>query len=201
MSEHKRKKDWRANPRPAAIDECFNRAVGYHQKGDLTQAELAYRKVLASAPNHFAALHLVGVIMLQTGRLASGIELIDKALAIKPDDLDALNSRGNAFTGLKRPAEALLSFDMALAIKPEFAEAWSNRGNALQELKRYEEAVASYDKALAIKPNYFDAINNRAPRSKASIGSKRRSRATTKRWRSSRTSPTRSTIAATCSKS
>ena len=161
MSEHKRKKVWQANPNPASIDECFHRAVARHQKGDLAQAEIGYREVLVRAPHHVATLHLVGVVMLQTGRLVGGIEMIDKALAIAPNNVDALNNRGNALIDLKRPGEALLSFEKALAIKPEFAEAWNNRGDALQELERYDEALACHDKALALKPNYLDALNNR----------------------------------------
>ena len=143
------------------IGESLRRAIDYHQKGDLLKAEGAYREVLAGPANRFEALHLLGVVMLQTGRAAGGLELIDKALAICPNDVDALNNRGNGLKDLKRFKEALASYDQALAIKPDYAEALSNRGNALKSLNRLEEALASYDKALAIKPNYVDALNNR----------------------------------------
>ena len=37
------------------------------------------------APPTTRGLHLLGIVMLQSRRLAAGVELIGKALAIKPD--------------------------------------------------------------------------------------------------------------------
>ena len=120
-----------------------------------------YREILANDARQISALHLLGVVMIQTKRLESGVELIDKALAIKPDYAEALNNRGNALKELKRFDEALASYDRALAIQPAYAEALYNRGNVLQELKRFDEALASYDKALAIQPADAEALNSR----------------------------------------
>ena len=104
---------------------------------------------------------MLGGILIQTGRLESGVELIDRALAIRPDHANALNNRGVVLMKLKRFDEALASYDKALAIKPDYANALNNRGNALKALKRLDEALANYDKALAIKPDHADALNNR----------------------------------------
>ena len=140
-------------PKSAWIDESFNRAVGFHRNGDLAQAERAYREVLANSAGHAGALHLLGVVMLQTGRLASGVELIDKALAIKPDSVEAFNNRGNALQELKRLDEALASLRQGAG-----AQARVRRG-LQQPRQRAERAGAarrgarSYDKALAIKPD------------------------------------------------
>jgi Flp pilus assembly protein TadD len=43
-------------------------AVALHQQGALTTAEALYRRVLAAAPRHADALHLLGVLAAQRGR-------------------------------------------------------------------------------------------------------------------------------------
>ena len=61
-------------------------AVQHHQAGRLAEAEALYRKVLAQLPGNGDALHLLGVIALQTGGLDAALELIGKALEIRPND-------------------------------------------------------------------------------------------------------------------
>ncbi len=146
---------------PAAIVERINQGLAFHRKGNFAEAEQTYREIVAGDANNIVALHLLGVLMVQTRRLENGVEFIDRALAIKPDYVEALNDRGYALMELRRLDEALASFDEALAIKPDYAEAHNNRGNALQSLKRLKEALASFDNALMVKPGYAEALYNR----------------------------------------
>jgi tetratricopeptide (TPR) repeat protein len=149
-----------APPRPAAGDLLL-RGVEFHKRGDFARAEDAYRRLCAFDPRNFQALHLIGLLMTQTGRSEAGVELIDRALAIKPDFLDALNSRGNALQSLRRFDEALASYDRALALKPRFADALINRGVVLQLLQRHEEALQAFDRALRVAPQSPEAHQNR----------------------------------------
>ena len=144
-----------------SFSELIIRAAEFHKKRAFAEAEEICRQILTFDARHVGALHLLGVVMVQTGRLENGVELLDKALAIKPDDVEALNNRGMALKALKRLDEALASYDRALGIKRDYLEALNNRGMALQELKRLDEALASYDEALAIKPDFVLALNNR----------------------------------------
>jgi len=147
--------------RSAAIQAKFQQALAFHQRGQLTQAEFFYRKILAQLPNHFDVLHMLGVIEAQRKNSEAAVELIDRALQLKPDDAEAFNNRGVALRDLKRHEEALASYDRALQLKPDYAEALTNRGVALGDLKRYQEALVSYDRALQLKPDYAEALTNR----------------------------------------
>src|SRR5258707_7995881 len=51
------------------IDEAFASAVEHHQAGRLREAEALYRQVVANAPNHADASHLLGVVAYQSGHL------------------------------------------------------------------------------------------------------------------------------------
>ncbi len=149
------------NPAAVVLQARFNKGVALHRQEKLMEAERIYGEVLQQQPNHFGALHLLGVIAAQTRRTERAVELIRKAIGLNAKVADAHNNLGSALLDLKRPAEALASCDTAIALKPDYAEAYSNRGTALQDLKRPEEAVANYDRAIALKPDFVEGYYNR----------------------------------------
>ena len=118
-------------PTAVALQAKFEQGLALHRQGKLADAERIYREVLQQQPRHFDALHLLGVIALQTRRPEQGADLIRMAIGIEANIAAAHNSLGNALIDLKRPAEALASYDKAIALRPAFAEAHNNRGNVL----------------------------------------------------------------------
>jgi Flp pilus assembly protein TadD len=56
-------------------------AFGRHKAGQLHKAELLYQRVLQLDPNNAVALHMLGVLALQSGRNTLAEELIVKAIA------------------------------------------------------------------------------------------------------------------------
>jgi tetratricopeptide (TPR) repeat protein len=149
------------NPAAVALQDKFMQGVALHQQLKLADAERIYIEVLQRQPDHFDALHLLGVIAIQTKQTVRGIELITKAIGLNAKVAAAHSNLGNALRDLRHPEEALASYDSAIALKPDNAETHYNRGLALQDLKRPEDALASYDKAIALKPDFADAYNNR----------------------------------------
>src|SRR5579862_9006961 len=143
------------------LSEALTRAFALHQAGDLVQAEQIYRQIIDATPDHFDALHLLGVLRYQRGHHDEADRLIDRAIALNPADAAAYTNRGNVFKDLRRFDEALACYDKAIALKPAYAGAHYNRGNALHSLKRPDDAVASYDSAIAQRPDYAAAHYNR----------------------------------------
>ena len=143
------------------LGDSFRRAVALHQQGKFADADRLYREILRRRPNHFDALHLLGVIALQTGRTERGVQLIGKAVRLNGSAAAAHNNLGNGLRDLKRLNEAVVSYDKAIALKPDYAETHYNRGNALRDLHRHDAAIASYDKAISLTPAHPDAHNNR----------------------------------------
>jgi len=149
------------NPAAIALQAKFEQGVKLHQQGRLAEAERSYREVLRRQPNHFDALHLLGVIALQTRYTERAIELFKKAIGLNAGVAAAHSNLGRALLDLKRPEDALASCNMAIALEPDLAEAYYNRGNVLLELKRPEDSLASYDIAIALKPDFAEAHSNR----------------------------------------
>jgi thioredoxin-like negative regulator of GroEL len=64
-------------PNPtAAAQAALAQALALHQRGQLVAAERIYQDILRQQPNHFDALHLLGLISAQTGRTERGVDLI-----------------------------------------------------------------------------------------------------------------------------
>ena len=140
----------------------LQRGLSLHQQGRLAEAEVIYREILHSQPDHFDALQLLATIAGQQNKLTEAVELFIRALKINPVHPASLNNCGNALLMLKRYEEALLNYDRAIAVQPNNADTYYNRGVALQALKRYEGAVENYERAIALRPGYTLAYNNRS---------------------------------------
>ncbi len=94
-----------------ALQTKFEQGTALHQQGRLPEAERIYREILQQQPNHFDALHLLGVIALQNRHTERAVELISKAIGLMPNYAEAFNNRGIALLDLRRPEDALASFD------------------------------------------------------------------------------------------
>ena len=68
----------------------LQRAVSYHQLGQLDQAENIYRRILEDDPQHVDALHLLGLVTYQSGRTEIAINLIREAISLSPESSNIL---------------------------------------------------------------------------------------------------------------
>jgi tetratricopeptide (TPR) repeat protein len=102
----------------AALQSRFRQGLALHRQSDLAAAERVYLEILDSEPGHFDALHMLGVVALQTRRAERGIELIEQAVGPNAKVASAHNNLGKALLDLKRPDQALSSFDRAIALDP-----------------------------------------------------------------------------------
>jgi len=141
--------------------ELLNRALAFHARGQLIEAERLYLAAIEAAPQDAAPPHLLGVVRAQQGRNREALELMTAALKLKPDAPEILSNYGNVLKTEGRPAEALASFDRAIALKPDYAAAWSRRAQALRDLGRMADALESVDRSLSLNPRNVEAFNVR----------------------------------------
>src|SRR5215831_2124189 len=134
----------RDHPWDQDIARVLQRAVRFHTDGERERTEDLYQHILQRSPDHFDALHLLGVLRHQQNRSVEALDLIEAALRRIPGS-----------------ADALASCDAALLIKPDHIDALSNRAQVLLRLQRFADALASADAALALEPDHIPALNNR----------------------------------------
>jgi Tfp pilus assembly protein PilF len=63
----------------AQLQQLFMQGLGLHQQGNLGQAKVFYELVIQANPQHFDALHLLGVLASQSNQDEVAVELIDQA--------------------------------------------------------------------------------------------------------------------------
>ena len=140
----------------------LSQAIAHHQSGNLSQAQSLYEKIIEINPNHFDALHLLGVIYFQNRSFDAAIELITKSLEINPSSAIAYNNLGNIYSEISQFDDAVKCFSKGITLKPEYAVAHFNLGNALASLSKLDKALTSYGAAIRFQNNYAEAHYNYA---------------------------------------
>jgi tetratricopeptide (TPR) repeat protein len=144
----------------ATISEALAIAIQHHQAGRQQAAEQIYRQVLAVAPNHPDAWHLLGVLAHQAGKHEVAVEYIGRAIGLKGNEAAFHSNLGNALRDQGKLDAAAAYCRRALELKPDFPQAHNNLGSALKDQGKPDEAAACYRRALQLKPDYAEAHNN-----------------------------------------
>jgi predicted TPR repeat methyltransferase len=142
-----------------AARQHFERGLALHGEGRLNEAEASYREALARLPGRPSTLTNLGALLLQQGRAAEALPLLDEALAAQPGaNPEAASHRALALAELGRDAEALAAFDALAADAATASPALHHhRALCLARLGRADDALAAFDAALAQDPNFAEA--------------------------------------------
>ena len=143
-----------------SIAERFAVAQMCHQAGQLAQAEMLYREILATNPRHAASLHLLGGIALQTGHGDAAVDLIGKAIALDHRIPDFYCDLGTALQQQGKPDAAAQAYRRALALKPNCVAALNNLGNVLSDQGKLDEATKLYHRRLVLQPDSAETHYN-----------------------------------------
>jgi predicted O-linked N-acetylglucosamine transferase (SPINDLY family) len=142
------------------IEDTLQKALRHHQAGRLAEAEALYRQVLANSPDHPETLHLLGVLVGQSGNHTTAIDLIGRAVTLEPSNAHGHCNLGEFYCRAGHCDRAIASFRRAIELEPGLAVAYGNLGNALKATGRHEEAVAAYLRAIALEPGLAEVVYN-----------------------------------------
>jgi protein O-GlcNAc transferase len=136
-------------------------AVEQHRQGRWAEAESFYQSILAREPDCAEALHLLGMLRHDAGRVDEGIAIIRRSIEIDGGQPHVLSNYGSLLAKAGKLDDALAPLSEAVRIAPAFAPGHNNLGAALERLGRWAEALAAFDRAIAIEPEYADAHTHR----------------------------------------
>jgi Flp pilus assembly protein TadD len=142
------------------VTEAFDEAQELHQAGKVAEAEPLYRQVIAARPDDHAALALLGVLLMQTGRAQTAVDFLTKAASLCPANPEYHLNRGAALDFAGRLDEAVAAYREALSRKSDYAQVLSNLGNALRRQGKAAEAVDMCRRAISVRPEFAEAHNN-----------------------------------------
>jgi predicted O-linked N-acetylglucosamine transferase (SPINDLY family) len=147
--------------------ERLEAALEHHRAGRLADAERAYRRLLADRAAAPDVPHLLGVLLLQTGRPEGAEPLIAEAVRRRPDVVDFRVSHGDALAALGRFDAAIASYEAALGLDPASTEArtglrnaHNNRGAARLRAGDAAGAEDAFRRALAGGSEVAEIHNN-----------------------------------------
>jgi tetratricopeptide (TPR) repeat protein len=143
------------------LARLLRRAERARAERDFAKAERLYRDIAHAQPDHFDALHGLGLVDYERGRLDTALAFCQAALRSDLDRADGFSTLGLVFHALRDFERALTSYDRGLRLAPHDAELLNRRGVALLALRRPAEALQSFDCALVAAPQHRDALGNR----------------------------------------
>jgi len=128
-------------------------AIRHHEAGRMGEAERLYRSILADAPHHADALHLLGVLLTQRGEYEGAATHIQAALDLDRDSALFQSSLAQAFFRAGKLAEAIEVLERLVAQQPDAFQALSDLGAAYQEFGVLERAIDAYRRCIALNPD------------------------------------------------
>ena len=143
-----------------SIPHLLATAVEHHRAGRLGEAEKLYQQILQVDSKQADALHMLGVLALQTGRLPLAVEMMSLAIQQNGQVPAFHNNLGNAYAAAGNWPDAEISYRRALEQKRNYAEGYYNLGRALSSQGKLEEAAQAYQHALPLRPNHAETCLN-----------------------------------------
>ncbi len=110
----------------------MEKAWAHLNQHEVPRARLRLQQLLQLDPQHFAALHLLGVLCGQDDSAEESLDLLTRACVLRPHDAEALTNLGNALASVQRYEEALARYDQALSLQPRLDSAQANRRRLLE---------------------------------------------------------------------
>jgi protein O-GlcNAc transferase len=123
-------------------------------------AENYCNKILAFYPDHQEALHLLGIVCGQEGKLDEAVYFIAAAIKHGPANDKYYSNLGEMLRRQGNLAEAIESFRIAEKINPASADIKYNLANTLKADNNFSEAIYFFREAIKLNPNDFQAYYN-----------------------------------------
>jgi protein O-GlcNAc transferase len=135
-------------------------AMAYHRAGNLAAAAAGYDAVLAQDPANFDALHLLGLITLQSGDPDRAIILLQRAVDVQPEAYPAIHQLGAAFLASGQAKEAEVELLRAAQIAPEYAPVHETLARFFHEQGQLENAASEFEVVARLLPDSAAAHGN-----------------------------------------
>lgn len=123
------------------------------RRGDLQEAEEAYKKAIDLTPEDPFSWVDLGRISLQARKLDEALQQFRTVLQLDPRMAEAHNNIGKIYELKGDPAKALEEYGAALKLKPYLPQTHENIGDIYCRENRYQEALQEYEKAIGFAPD------------------------------------------------
>ncbi len=144
---------------PGDANVVYNIGQCYERQGDSPRAEQTYQECLRQAPNHAACQHALTVLLVQEGRRAEAVRMVEAWLAREPRLAAAYAEDGWLWHQAGDWPRAQARLQQALELDPHDILALTQLAQVYEAMQRPERALVLYERVLAIDPRQAEADN------------------------------------------
>lgn len=141
------------------MQATFNKALAFHQSGQLAQAEELYRQMLTQAPGHPILNARLGTLMCQTQRSEQGLALLAEAIAQAPQDAELLKQAIQLATQAGATVQAEQWLRQALKFRAGDSSLHEQLAGVLIANHKEIDALEAVKTAIRLDPQNANAYN------------------------------------------
>jgi predicted TPR repeat methyltransferase len=142
------------------INQLLGQALKAHQEGDTDLARALYQSILSKQTNCADALHLLGILEMQSGNPEESIQYLYEATTLCPENPTFWMNLGNVLRTVNRWNEAQSSWNKVLIYQPENVDAMANIGISFLAMGQRKKAVSIWSDALQQNPDHVESLIN-----------------------------------------
>jgi tetratricopeptide (TPR) repeat protein len=146
---------------PFNVRYHLGKAIALDHLGRTEQAETAFRRAIATQPDHWLAYNQLAKFLYARGRYAEAADMFEQILVLAPDSFWAYNGLGICRFAMNDDDRAVQCFEKSLSLR-ETDIAYSNLGTHYFYKRDFENAAKASRKAIE--------VNDREHRNWANLG-------------------------------
>ncbi|MBV1690784.1 GNAT family N-acetyltransferase [Novosphingobium sp. G106] len=141
---------------PRSLEKSVDLANGFDDKGEYAEAEMAFRQILDTAPDHALTLYRLGRLLARKGDFEGAVPWLTRSVEAEPRGNNAWKWLGRAHQALGELKPALAAWSKVAELQPDDEEA----GRIVSELQLTvaESSNISVAKAPAALPGLTAAL-------------------------------------------
>jgi len=140
--------------RQAEMRAAYSEALVAQRDGRSATAERLLRALQANAPGEVNSLRLLGVALLDQGKVVPAIEALERVVAAAPSFWQARTDLARAYRRGGRLEAAREELRLVVKAVPALDAAWRAYGDVLVDLEKYPDAKVAYERARLADPQH-----------------------------------------------
>ena len=143
------------------LEQLRGRASQLFRAGRYDEAAENYRTVLQMSPSDFDAVHHLGVISIQTGKLPEARRLLQAAIDLSPANPEAWLHYGMSLQHLGRVDESVTAYERALNLRSDYTDAMFCLAVTQKNAGRRTQALTAINRFIALRSDQYPAFLHR----------------------------------------
>jgi len=139
-----------------AISDIFNKADVAFSKGDYSEAQKGFIRVLSMHPDHVGSNYRLALIYLHQDIPSKADVIFRHLIKLEPKNPNFYIGLAKSVYKLGDRKEAAKAYEMSVVYDPKNVDSFVNLGRVYVELGKNKEAVNAFSKALTLNPRLDD---------------------------------------------